>query len=222
MKAAAMDRELYLLRHAETEANARGILQGRLDYPLSSRGLRQAAALGPVLVGLEFDLLLRSPARRVAATLAPARELGLPEAAIRDDLQEIDLGSLSGISGEEFAARFAAEIDLEEYRRGEYRFGDGESRRELYDRAAGVWRSLERLEFRRGLLAAHGGLLSQLLAVALGIPNDGRVRFRLDNACLSRLLWHDGRSFLSSFNDAAHLPDGHRSPPFTPRLGRGA
>ncbi len=211
-------RELHLLRHAETEANSRGILQGRLDYPLSERGHRQAAQAARRLVELDCDLVLRSPAARVEATLAPAVELGLPPGEVWEELHEIDLGELSGIGQADFAAHYAAEINPDIYRHGEYRFGGGESRRDLYERAAGAWKRLLARDWRRCLIASHGGLLSQFLAATLGLPNDGWVRFRLDNACLTRLLWFDGRPFLSRFNDAEHLAVDHRSPPFTPRL----
>ena len=37
---------LVLVRHGETEWNARGLYQGQLDSPLTDGGLAQAARLG--------------------------------------------------------------------------------------------------------------------------------------------------------------------------------
>ena len=42
--------DILLVRHGESEANAEGRLQGRLDYPLSERGRAQARQLARWLV----------------------------------------------------------------------------------------------------------------------------------------------------------------------------
>ncbi len=211
-------KELYLLRHAETEANLKGILQGHLDYPLSQRGEGQANAVAERLCDLRVDRILRSPSGRVAATLAPEQQRGLPEATVHEGLLEIDLGVASGLTFDQFRQKFAKELSSDAYLSGEYRFPGGESRLDLYTRAETVWQQLLETNDKRVLIASHGGILSQLLAVVLGIPNDGQVRFRLDNASLTKLAWHNGQPYLTAFNDCAHLPEELRSPPFTPRL----
>jgi probable phosphoglycerate mutase len=43
---------LILVRHGRTEANAGGLLQGRLDLPLDELGRAQAAAVGAALSGV--------------------------------------------------------------------------------------------------------------------------------------------------------------------------
>ncbi len=209
---------LFLLRHAETTANADGVLQGRMDFPLSERGKAQAEALVPRLLGLKADLVLSSPARRVQATLGPALEQGLPEPRVVGELDEIDLGEASGLSFKRFMRDYGPFIDERAYLEGTYRFPGGESRRDLYQRAERAWHELRAVQAERVLVASHGGLLSQLLAVMLGLPNDGRIRFRFDNAALCRVAWHHGRPFVSRFNDREHLPEPLRSPVFAPRV----
>ena len=220
-------RELILLRHAETTANERGILQGRTDYPLSARGRRQALALTDVLVNLGTDAVYASPAGRVAATLAPAFEravsLGtpMPRPVVIDELEEIDLGTAANLTYDEFHAQFLPGIDWDVYRRGEYRFPGGESRRDIYERASVAVDIILGGEWTRVLVAAHGGILSHFLARVLGIPFDGWIRFRLDNACFSRVAWQGERPNLASFNDRGHLPPELRSDSFPPLFPRG-
>ena len=220
-------RELILLRHAETVANERGILQGRTDYPLSARGVRQARALADVLVNLDVDAVYASPAGRVEATLAPAFERGLslraqmPLPFIIDELDEIDLGTAASLTYGEFHERFLPGIDSDVYRRGEYRFPGGESRRDLFERASAAAERIVGDRWTRALVAAHGGILSQLLAKILGVPFDGWVRFRLDNACFARVVWPDERPSLACFNDREHLPPELRSEPFPPLFPKG-
>jgi broad specificity phosphatase PhoE len=217
--------ELFLLRHAETTANATGTLQGRLDFPLSERGAAQAQALGPTLAGLGCGLVLRSPSARVWRTLEPAIALGLPRPHVIDDLDELDLGDAAGLSFAEFLTRYGSTIDEQAYDRGEYRFPGGESRRDLYRRAQAAWAQISKLADFDGaepplsvLVAGHGGLLSQLIAVVLATPNDGRIRFRLDNGALAKICWHRRQPFLSRLNASDHLPASIRSPTFAPNL----
>ena len=55
---------LVLVRHGQTDANARGILQGHVDLPLSELGRRQARALAP-LIPADARVVV-SPLRRSA------------------------------------------------------------------------------------------------------------------------------------------------------------
>lgn len=59
---------LYLVRHGRTDANARGLLQGRLDPPLDEVGHRQAKAIAE-MVG-EVDEVVCSPLLRARETAA--------------------------------------------------------------------------------------------------------------------------------------------------------
>ena len=50
---------LLLARHGRTDANAGGLLQGRVDHPLDDLGRRQAAAVARSLV--DVDVVVSSP-----------------------------------------------------------------------------------------------------------------------------------------------------------------
>jgi broad specificity phosphatase PhoE len=81
---------LVLVRHGQTEANARGLLLGRADPPLSDLGRRQAAALAT---------RLPDDARVVASPLLRTREtaaaFGRP-VDIDDRWIELDYGTFDG------------------------------------------------------------------------------------------------------------------------------
>lgn len=59
---------LYLVRHGRTDANAQGLLQGRLDPPLDEVGRAQASAIAE-LIG-EVDEVIASPLLRAQETAA--------------------------------------------------------------------------------------------------------------------------------------------------------
>ena len=92
---------VILVRHGETEANKRGILQGQSEWPLSARGRAQAAAAGRALRGRSFTRVYCSDLGRCRDTLAAIlaeRAAGTTRAPPAFDpvLREMALGHLEG------------------------------------------------------------------------------------------------------------------------------
>jgi broad specificity phosphatase PhoE len=83
---------LYLVRHGRTDANARGLLLGRADPPLSAEGRAQAAALAEC-VPLDARVIA-SPLRR---TMETAAAFGTP-IDVDDRWIELDYGELDGVA----------------------------------------------------------------------------------------------------------------------------
>jgi broad specificity phosphatase PhoE len=84
--------ELWLMRHGETEWSLSGAHTSRTDLPLTAEGERRAAAVGQLLRGRRFALVLSSPMRRALDT---ARLAGY-QAEPTNDLREWDYGSYEG------------------------------------------------------------------------------------------------------------------------------
>src|ERR1039458_1759436 len=83
---------LILIRHGESTGNADGLLLGRLDAPLTERGLAQARMLGPSVAGA--SRVISSPLARAQAT-AEALGTGLP-VEIDQRWIEVDYGEFDG------------------------------------------------------------------------------------------------------------------------------
>lgn len=101
--------ELLVLRHGETEWNAEGRLQGRLDSPLTERGRDQAAAQRAILAGRDLSgwQVRVSPQGRAQATADIVLEgLGLTPVT-EERLCEIDVGEWSGRRFDEIRADWA-------------------------------------------------------------------------------------------------------------------
>jgi broad specificity phosphatase PhoE len=60
--------ELLLVRHGQSTANADGVWQGQMDFPLSERGRRQAKLAGSRLSEEPFEGLYSSPLSRAFET----------------------------------------------------------------------------------------------------------------------------------------------------------
>lgn len=85
--------DLYLMRHGQTEWNAEGRMQGRMDSPLTVLGQAQARAQARLVAGVE--------AQRFASTLGRAQQtarivFGDHPFLSDERLVEIDVGQFSG------------------------------------------------------------------------------------------------------------------------------
>jgi broad specificity phosphatase PhoE len=168
---------LWLVRHGATEWSTSGRHTGRTDVPLSPEGEEQARALGRLLDGHRFALVLSSPYRRALATCRLAGYGDDVEAT--DDLREWDYGDYEG--------RTTADIRKE---RPGWVVWDGVPNGETVEQVgARVDRVIARATTMDGDVAvfAHGHCLRILAARWLDLPPvDGRL-LALDTAALSVL-----------------------------------
>ena len=180
--------DIYLIRHGETEWNAQGRFQGRLDSVLTNTGVKQAEAIGSRLAGLElsFDAFITSPLGRTRQTAAIIAGLArLPAVQCDDRLAEVSLGSWDGLTDIDIDAQWPGLLDGSTQFDWFFRSPDGESYDAVFQRAE-CW-----LRERQGVtVAVSHGLISRLIrgayiglpktdALSLPVPQD--VIWRLSN-----------------------------------------
>lgn len=172
-----MPGELWLVRHGETEWSLSGAHTGRTDLPLTAHGREEARAIGRVLKGRRFTLVLTSPLGRALET---AQLAGYPDAELEDNLQEWNYGDYEG--------RTTAEIrqKIPSWSLWNDGVSGGETIEQVSARAGAV---LARAARAAGDVAlfGHGHILRILTARWLGLPpRDGRL-FALGTASVSIL-----------------------------------
>lgn len=173
-----MQREIWLIRHGETEWSLSGAHTSRTDLPLTPRGKEKAAMIRAELTDRNFALVLTSPLQRARETCEAA---GFGELALVDpNLQELDYGDYEG--------RTTAEIQRE--RPGWSLWKDGCPNGETFEHAAARAESV----IARALAAdgdtalfAHGHILRILAACWLGLAPDAARLFALSTASVSTL-----------------------------------
>lgn len=90
---------LFLIRHAESVANAEKLLAGRKDFPLSETGKIDASAIAKEFsAAIDVDLIWCSPLLRAQQTAAPFVLACNAPLRLDDRLQEQHLGRFSGMS----------------------------------------------------------------------------------------------------------------------------
>ncbi len=192
---------LCLIRHGETTWNKEGRIQGQLDAPLSSLGLRQVKALAKRLSGKTFDTIYSSDSGRAMQTaniLFPNRNLCLD---VR--LREMHYGILEGKTRVEFTPE--EETAYLAYKKDPYhqQLGDGESWQNLFTRMEAWMKSLP--DDGQVIAVTHGGAIRAALCLMVGYPKSYEWNARIDNASITRFYISAEQKILITFNDAAHI-----------------
>lgn len=162
----------YILRHGQSEGNAKMTFQGRLDYPLDESGIEQAHAAAAWLSGKAVNAIVASPLRRASVTAdIIAKTCAIREPIFLPSLAEVDVGVFSGIDMETARAR-NPEVFKEFYYRSWDAVPGAESSKSMYARAVASWISMRDLAEKGAktiVCVSHGGLIQWLIRSTFGV-----------------------------------------------------
>jgi broad specificity phosphatase PhoE len=196
---------LVLVRHGQTDANARGLLLGRADPPLSELGRSQAAALA-ALVPADARVVA-SPLLRTQETAAAfGRPVDVDERWI-----ELDYGQFDG--------RPVGDVPPEVWRewRADPHFvpAGGESLAMLGLRVRAACEDLlDEARDRDVVVVSHVSPIKAAIGWALGVGDEVGWRMFVKLASIARVAVGPWGPSLHSFNETP--PSPRRSPPLAP------
>jgi len=189
-------KNIYLLRHGETEWTQLGRHTGLTDIPLTANGKKEAKKLGKSLQKISFDTILCSPLKRAhnTAEIAFSRET----IVIDNDLVEWDYGDYEGMTSQEIQKRnpgwnvFTKDTP------------NGESREAVERRADRV---IERILHLSGTVAIiSSGHFCRALGVRwLKLPVSYGQYFILSTASKSILGFEHEHPAIQCWNDTSHI-----------------
>jgi probable phosphoglycerate mutase len=200
---------ITFIRHAESEFNCQGIMQGIDDPDLSTVGIRQAEALSKRLSLLRNVRIFASPLKRALDTARHITTRLDAEITVIDDLKEIDIGRFSKLTWDQ--AKIEYPLIFEDAGVTFWKlFRDGLiPGQELYESAVQrTERAFSEIgncsDDRRPLVIGHGGFLRIFLAEQLGfrLVRDG---VKIDNTSITCFDYHNGLATFYGINDVQHL-----------------
>jgi broad specificity phosphatase PhoE len=156
---------IYFIRHAQSEANLKGILASRQDYPLSEEGRQEAVVIASEFKDIaKIDRIFCSPLIRAQQTAQPIAEVFGLGVETDERITEQNLGVFSGMT-------YAELDDCPDYmhdrsKRWEWiPEGGGESYEMIANRLEPFFQSLESLEGDRILFVTHAVTLRIIKAI---------------------------------------------------------
>lgn len=192
----------YLVRHGTTQYNLENRFQGHLDIPLSNQGIEQAKKLADYLKDKKIDAIYTSDLKRAVQTaeyIAAAKSM---KYRLLPSLREVDVGELEGLRWHEVKKEYPDWVKKQHV----HDYPGGETRIEIERRVSNLWDSVVKRHKGDGVvLVTHGGIIKALICQILGISQEDRSNFIVDNASVSTIIVADSGAKLKMLNNTVFL-----------------
>jgi broad specificity phosphatase PhoE len=189
-------KNIFLIRHGETDWNKEKRFQGRTDIPLNGSGREQAQSLCVKMVELKVDLVISSSLTRAYETaLIAIQDIKLP--IQKDDrLQETNIGEAEGLTYEQITEKFGAG-HIERWRSYEerdldFRYPNGESKRQMMIRIREAILDIAQNNQNQNIAVFAHGMVMRALTFAFhqGVEWDLTL---FNNGSIHHFVWDDKR-----------------------------
>ncbi|WP_457625523.1 histidine phosphatase family protein [Persephonella sp.] len=200
-------KNIILIRHGESEYNAKRIVQGHIDTALTPAGIVQARLAGEALKNFSVEKIISSDLRRAYTTATIIGDiLDLP---VEKDsrIREMSFGEWEGRSYEHIfqtdyrtfnnwlknpvACPLPSQEDIEEFRK----------------RISSFYEDLLKMEEKNILVVGHGGSIQGILCVACNIGFENLWAFKHSNTGISLIQISNPAVSIKLLNYTPHLEE---------------
>lgn len=203
--------KLFIVRHGETEFNVQKRMQGRIDSPLTQKGIDNAISLGKQLKDIRFDKIYTSPSPRAYRTAelikAELRDQGEILIHTEDELREMNLSEWEGKSIEEIERQYPEFHELFWNKPQLFKLGGGDSFQQVQDRAIGMIKKLIS-ENKQGniLIITHSVVIKTIITYYMNYPMEKLwAPPFIHGTSVTLLKAENGETKLEQIGDVSHL-----------------
>ncbi|MEZ0360557.1 MAG: histidine phosphatase family protein [Hydrogenobacter sp.] len=197
-------KRLYLVRHAQSEYNEKGIFQGRLDSDLTPLGFVQARLLAMEFMDKEVQVIYSSPQRRAYKTALTIGDILGLDVIVDNRLREMSFGDYEG-------KHFWSMV--EEYREVflnwltnpvMYPLPTQEGMEEFKGRVSDFIEDVKKSHYNNILVVAHGGTLHAIVCLVTGLGLENLWNIHMDNTGITELRIEGNKGILVYLNRLCH------------------
>lgn len=203
-----MNKEIYIIRHAETDYNKNGLIQGKgVDEELNDTGRSQSKMFYESYKNTSFEKIYISGLKRTYQTIEPfIFYKNIPYERL-SGLNEMGWGIHEGKSVDKVKEEIHGELLVAWYQGNlEKKVTNGESLQEVQQRLdEAIKYILTKQKEKIILICMHGRVMRILFCMLLNLPLHKMDQFPHQNLSLYKLLYN-GKSFvLKEHNNIDHL-----------------
>ncbi len=197
-----MATKLLLIRHGETDANVKRMIQGLTDVPLNDLGNLQASRAAAHLANIKINIIYSSHLTRAFQTTREICKYNDLDINIDERLAELEMGSFAGYTRQDLKTKFQTEYTKFQKDRN-YVIPGGESYENFKKRV------LESLYYIIGnsphgstiCIVSHGGVLECIRRHV----DKKHKQIIFSNASISELYYESDKWKVGYWNDVDHL-----------------
>ncbi|MEQ7801724.1 histidine phosphatase family protein [Pedobacter sp. ASV1-7] len=202
-----MDKELYIIRHGETDLNKQGIVQGRgINSDLNDTGRAQAAAFYEMYKDIPFNKVYTSKLKRTHQTVKGFIDAGLPWEQL-SGLDELAWGVWEGQPNDEQAITAFKGL-MEKWESGDFdaHFDGGESPNQVLAREKEALEVIKNAANEKTvLICMHGRAMRLFLCLLTKLPLSEMTNFPHLNTTLYKVTLTGDDFVITEFNNTNHL-----------------
>jgi broad specificity phosphatase PhoE len=200
-----LEKEIFIIRHGETDFNQLGIVQGKgVNSSINAKGTQQAQAFFEAYSNENFEKIYISQLQRTAQTVAPFSELNIP-VEIHEGLDEISWGIHEGKKDGDTFKDFYRILHLWQAGETTEKIDEGESPEEVQLRQQKFVKMLLATKEKKILICSHGRAIRILLCTMLNQPLKDMDTFPHHNVSLYKMHYDANGFKIVLFNDIGHL-----------------
>ena len=199
-------KEIYLIRHGETDFNKLGIVQGcGVDTSLNANGVYQSQAFYRYYKSIPFDAVIHSNLARSKETVRPFIQDGLKPFEM-PEIREISWGVYEGQPyTNEMRTAYKNMIESWDQDQLDARLDGGESAAELMSRVYRAIELLYALPHKKLLVCSHGRTIRAMMCAFQDLHPRQMETFQHENTGLFRMEYKYGDLKVHTLNDLRHL-----------------
>lgn len=190
--------ELYLIRHAETQANVAKQFSGWTDSPITPQGYMQMKRLAAIMSDKGMDRVYTSPSRRTIETARSFCQKSIP----MEELAEINFGKMEGMNFQEMERKYPEEIKKMVHQGDDYIYPQGEGIHSFCQRIKkGLDNILDAGENHEKIaVVGHGGSIRCLISLLLTGDHQLFWHLKIDNASISKFVVNERFAVMEYMN----------------------
>jgi probable phosphoglycerate mutase len=202
-----MVKQIFVIRHGETDNNKAGIIQGRsINASINQLGRQQAESICEAVKPFTIQKIVASGLKRTHETAQPLADYLNLSIEKHPELDEIDFGILEGKSFSDIEVEMQEVHDKWVSGNVDFAPKNGESPREVFERAnTKVQEVLQNSEEENIVFMVHGRLTRILLSEWLGYGLKNMHKIEHQNGAINHLIWQNGEFKAVELNMTDHL-----------------
>lgn len=207
--------KLFIVRHCQTLSNQTQTFQGWGGSALSEIGIFQLGLLSSRLKGEKIDVIYSSPLDRAYKTAQAINAFHGVEIFTDDNLKEINVGSMEGLSCTEIPKVFPKQSKVWNDEIFNFIAPNGESMREVFNRTSKILKNIILANPNKNILiTSHGCAIRTMLCYLSGLPIEKINEVPLgSNTAVSIVNIEIDEIKIEMLSDDMHLPKSMRSDP---------